>query len=58
MTNLYTKSWPENLARLGVDERITLEWMLKKLFGSVLIEFIWLRIGIIDWRSVVNTAAE
>jgi hypothetical protein len=31
--------------RLGVDGRIILKWMLRKLCGKVWTGFIWLRIG-------------
>jgi hypothetical protein len=41
---------------LGVDERIILKWILRKLCGSVWIGFVWLRIGTGDelMNSVMN----
>jgi hypothetical protein len=48
---VHTKFWSVNpngrdhSEDLGVDERITLKWMLKKQSGRVLTGCIWLRIG-------------
>jgi hypothetical protein len=35
----------DHLEDLGIDEKLILEWILKKLGGKVWTGFIWLRIG-------------
>jgi hypothetical protein len=52
---MHAKFWLENLEgrdhseEFGIDGKIILEWILRKLGGKVWSGFIWLRTGTSDW---------